>query len=124
MSKTIDQSRYILFGTRKRDGTMVDTPIWFAGQQGHYVAFSEGSAGKVKRLKNFSESRIAPCTVTGKALGDTVAANAELITNAHDIAAAHNSLLEKYGWQMRCLDFFSRLAGKYPHRAFIKITTT
>ena len=102
---------------------MVDTPVWFAGSDGHYVVFSAGDAGKVKRLKNFSEARLAPCTVTGQVLGDSISATAELITNRDAIASAHQALIKKYGWQMRWLDFFSRLFGKYSKRAFIKITT-
>ena len=121
MAIAIDQARYILLGTRKKDGRMVDTPVWFSGKEGEYYLFSAGSAGKVKRLKNFSTAEMTPCTVSGKILGETVAANAELLTNPQQIHRAQQSLRVKYGWQMRGLDLLSRLSGKYQQRVFIRI---
>jgi PPOX class probable F420-dependent enzyme len=123
MSNAIDEARYILFGTRKRDGSMVDTPVWFAGTQGNYYVFSADSAGKVKRLKNFSEVQIAPCNVTGKPLGITLTAKAEFVSAQSEINTAHQALIKKYGWQMRGLDFLSKLSGKFYQRRFIKIST-
>lgn len=121
MSNELDTFSYFLLGTLKKDGTMVDTPVWFGGTEGEYVAFSAGNAGKVKRLRNFSKARVAPCTVTGKPLGPYLAAEAELIDDATGIQSAHRQLLAKYGWQMRLLDFFSWLSGKINKRQFIKV---
>lgn len=123
MSSEIDKARYILFGTRKRDGSMVDTPVWFAGNNGLYYAFSAGNAGKVKRLRNFPESRLAPSTATGKAVGDSLPARSEIIVDPDEIDHAYKALLKKYGWQMRSLDAISRVSGKINKRAFIKIVT-
>ncbi|WP_101758360.1 PPOX class F420-dependent oxidoreductase [Oceanicoccus sp. KOV_DT_Chl] len=119
--KPIDNASYILFGTQKKDGTMVDTPVWFASDQTHYYVFSAANAGKVKRLRNFSNARIAPCNVTGKPLGSNCNTQAELITLPEEITHAHQQLTIKYGWQMRGLDWLSKLSGKYNKRAFIKI---
>lgn len=120
MTKTLENARYILFGTRKKNGSIVDTPVWFAVDQQDYYIFSAGDAGKVKRLRNFADSRIAPCTVIGKPLGDFINTQASIISDPKVIAYAHQKLLKKYGWQMRLLDFTSKLSGKYHHRKFIK----
>lgn len=121
MTKTLANARYILFGSRKKNGTMVDTPVWFAADQQHYYIFSASNAGKIKRLRNFSTSRIAPCTVFGKSLGEFTHTEAYIISDSGVVAHAHKLLLQKYGWQMHLLDFFSKLSGKYHHRVFIKI---
>ena len=118
----IDRARYISFATRKRSGEFVATPVWFAPEGGGYCIFSAADAGKVKRLRNFSESRIAPCTVRGRVTGDWVDTEAHLLDDPADIARALAALHRKYGWQMRVTDLLSRLAGKIDHRAYIRVT--
>lgn len=118
----IDNAAYVLFGTKKRDGSMVDTPVWFAGKAPTYYIFSAGDVGKVKRLRNFVESRIAPCTVMGKALGEFIECSSVLVDDPQSISTAHQELVKKYGWQMRMLDLGSRLSGKYRTREFIKVS--
>lgn len=117
---TFDKHRYLLLGTLKKNGDYVDTPVWFAKDGNTLYMFSTGDAGKVKRLRNFSDARVAPCTVSGKSLGDFAPAKATLITDATGKAEAHRQLVKKYGWQMRLLDAGARLAGRIRSRAFIK----
>ena len=114
----LDKYRYALLSTRKKDGSFVDTPVWFAKQGKQVYMFSAGDAGKVKRLRNFSEIRLAPCTVSGKPLGDFVPATATL-ADAEQAREAHRKLVLKYGWQMRLLDVGARLSGRIRTRAFI-----
>ncbi|MFT5033803.1 MAG: PPOX class probable F420-dependent enzyme [Bermanella sp.] len=116
----LDKHRYLLLGTLKKNGDFVDTPVWFAKRGNTLYLFSTGDAGKVKRLRNFSDARVAPCTVSGKSLGDFVPATAELISDEAGQAEAHRQLVKKYGWQMRALDVGARLAGRIGSRAFIK----
>lgn len=116
----LDKHRYLLFGTLKKSGDYVDTPVWFAKDGRTLYMFSTGDAGKVKRLRNFSDVRVAPCTVSGKSLGDFSNAKAELIVDEAGKAEAHRQLVKKYGWQMRMLDVGARLAGRIRSRAFIK----
>jgi PPOX class probable F420-dependent enzyme len=112
---------YISFATRKRSGEFVRTPVWFAPEGGSYYLFSASDAGKVKRLRNFSESRVAPCTVTGKVTGDWENTEAFLLDDQADIAVALRALHRKYGWQMKVTDTLSRLSGKINRRAYIRV---
>lgn len=112
---------YILLGTLKRDGSFVDTPVWFAADGSDLYVFSNNQAGKVKRLRNFDDARIAPCTVTGKPLGDFESARAYLLDDPADIKTAHKALIKRYGWQMRSLDLMARLGGRYHKRSFIRV---
>jgi PPOX class probable F420-dependent enzyme len=118
----LEGGNYISLATRKKSGEFVQTPVWFAPDGDDYYVFSAGNAGKVKRLRNFSEARIAACTVTGTVTGEWVEARAELLERKADCDRALAALRRKYGWQMRLGDFFSRLTGKMARRAYIRVT--
>lgn len=117
----LERGAYVSFATRKRSGEFVPTPVWFAPGDGGYYLFSAGDAGKVKRLRNFSECRLAPCTVTGRVTGDWLQARAFLLEEPGDITRALAALRRKYGWQMHLLDTLSRIAGKLGRRAYIRV---
>lgn len=117
----LEREAYVSFATRKRSGEFVPTPVWFAPGDGGYYLFSAGDAGKVKRLRNFSEARLAPCTVTGRVTGDWLEAEAFLLDDPEDTARALAALRSKYGWQLRLLDTLSRAAGRLDRRAYIRV---
>ena len=120
-SSSIQGGSYISFATRKRSGEWVATPVWFAPDGGSYYVFSAGDAGKVKRLRNFSESRIAPCTMNGTVTGAWSDTRAFVLDTEADQKTALAALRRKYGWQMWIADFFSSLTGKLHRRAYIRI---
>ena len=117
----LERSSYISFSTLKRSGDWVDTPVWFAPHEGSYYVFSAGNAGKVKRLGNFSDSRIAACTATGSLTGDWHDTSACVLEDPADQDTALAALRRKYGWQMLTADCFSHLTGKMRRRAYIRI---
>jgi len=117
----LERSNYVSFATRKRSGEWVATPVWFAPHGGSYYVFSAGNAGKVKRLRNFSESRIAACTATGALRGEWHDTHARVLDDPADRDTALAALRSKYGWQMYTADIFSRLTGKMGRRAYIRI---
>lgn len=112
---------YISFATRKKSGDFVQTPVWFAPMDGSYYLFSAGDAGKVKRLRNFSESRMAPCTMTGKVTGDWMDTEAFLLDTPEGEKEALKALHRKYGLKMKLTDFMSGLSGKKNKRAYIRV---
>jgi hypothetical protein len=117
----LEGGSYLSFSTRKKSGDFVATPVWFAPDDGSYYLFSAGDAGKIKRLRNFSESRIAPCTVSGTLTGDWFETRAFVLDDPADQATALRALRRKYGWQMGMTDFFSTLTGKKNKRAYIRV---
>ena len=117
----LEGGSYISFSTRKKSGDFVATPVWFAPDGDSYYLFSANNAGKVKRLKNFSEARIAPCSVSGTVTGDWIDTQAFLLETAADKDTALQALRHKYGWQMRVGDIFSRLTGKMDKRSYIRV---
>lgn len=117
----LDSARYFSLTTYRRDGRAVDTPVWFAGKAGTYFVFSAGDAGKVKRLRNSPQARVAACDVRGNQQGDWLPANAHLLSDPQAVADALQSLRRKYGLQMWMADLFSRLSGRFNKRAYIRV---
>ena len=95
--------------------------MWFAPDGDSYYLFSAGDAGKVKRLRNFSEARVAACTVTGTLTGEWLDTRAYLLDKPADEDRALQALRRKYGWQMAIGDCFSKLTGKMNKRRYIRV---
>ena len=117
-----DKEKYINLATQKKDGTFVNTPVWFTKdeQSDDYFIFSAGEAGKVKRIRNFSSIKVAICNFKGDLKGDWVSAQAELIDEEDSITRAYGQFQRKYSMSLKVINFFSRLFGKYKKRQIIK----
>ncbi len=90
------ETRTVLLTTRKRDGTTVGTPVHLALSPDGSAYFRTWSAtGKVKRIRNFPQVWIAPCTMSGKPTGRTRQATAHRVTGP-EAAAAADALARKY----------------------------
>lgn len=116
-----DREHYLSLATKRRDGRFVETPVWFAASGGRLYVFSEASAGKVKRLRNFPEIRIAACNVRGKVHGPWIPGVGRRVEDEATMAAAYVALHRKYGWRMAIADFFSRLSGRIANRAMLEL---
>ena len=119
--KSLEKGSYISFATRKKSGDLVATPVWFAPDGDSYYLFSAGNAGKVKRLRNFSESQIAACTVSGRVTGKWFDTHAYLLDKPTETKKALAALRRKYGWQMAIGDIFANLTGKMARRQYIRV---
>ena len=121
-----DKTKYINLSTRKRNGSFVDTPVWFAqaGETNNYYIFSLVKAGKVKRIRNFPDARIAICDGRGKLKSEWMAAQAKLINDPAEITVAYRFLRNKYGITFRIGDVFSWIVGNYHRRQIIKVHIT
>jgi PPOX class probable F420-dependent enzyme len=117
----LDRESYISLVTFRRTGAAVPTPVWFAAKNGRLYVFTESRAGKVKRLRNDARARFAACNARGRVHGDWHEARARVVADPAEERAAYATLRAKYGWQMRVLDFFSRLAGRIDARAVLEI---
>ncbi|HEY5869630.1 MAG TPA: PPOX class F420-dependent oxidoreductase [Candidatus Tectomicrobia bacterium] len=100
--------RYLNLESFKRDGTPVQTPVWFAEDHGALYVYTLAKAGKVKRIRRNPRIRLAPCTMRGIVTGPWVKAEATLV-DATTAAHGHALLRHKYGWMKRMGDLFSRL---------------
>ena len=116
-----DKEKYINLSTQKKDGSFVNTPVWFAQDEdkNSFYIFSNGGAGKVKRIRNFSSVKIAICNFKGDLHGEWLHAEAELLDHEEFIELGYRLLYKKYP-SMRIVNFFSKLSGNYKKRQLIK----
>jgi uncharacterized protein len=78
--------RYLNLESYKRDGTPVQTPVWFAEAHGVLSVSTLANAWKVRRIRRHPRIRIAPCPMRGKVIGPWVVADA---THVDATTAAH-----------------------------------
>lgn len=106
--------KYLSLETFKKSGEGVKTPVWFAadpsanlGSGGaRLYVYTIGVSGKVKRIRNNSSVKIAPCNMRGDVQGDWVAARAEILSGAEAALGMH-LLNKKYLPWKQLLDFFA-----------------
>jgi PPOX class probable F420-dependent enzyme len=89
--------KYCLLVTYKRSGEAVPTPVWFGLADGKVYVRSEANVAKVKRLRNDSHVRVAPCTARGKPLGAPAEGQARVLFESSDEAKAEAALQANYG---------------------------
>lgn len=116
--------QYVSLATYRRDGREVRTPVWLAECDTRYYLFTEGKAGKVKRIRANARARLAACDLRGRVKSDWLEARGRIVAQADLIERAYAALRQKYGWQMKIGDFFSKLTGRYDKRAIIEIEVT
>jgi hypothetical protein len=119
-----NQEKYINLSTRKRDGSFVNTPVWFAqeGETNNYYVFSLKNVGKVKRIRNFPEVKVGICTFSGKQKGGWAYAIADLVDEPETTKVAYSTLRKKYGSRFRIGDLFSWIKGTYHKRQIIRFS--
>ena len=54
----LDDARYVNLATFRRTGARVATPVWAAAAGDKLYIFTEGDAGKVKRLRNSPRAQV------------------------------------------------------------------
>jgi len=114
MSSNLDQfegQKYLSLQTVRKNGTPVDTPVWFAQDGERFYVYSLANAGKVKRIRNNPRVKVIPCDIRGNTNGEWVEANARIVDKA-EAERAHNLLNQKYGLMKRIGGLFSKVMGR------------
>jgi PPOX class probable F420-dependent enzyme len=93
--RSLAASHDMLLETRKRDGTWVPTPVnpYVDGDRVLFRTWS--TSGKAKRLRNFAEVRIAPCTRSGRRTGEQLVGQAHRL-EGHEAAGAASLMNRRY----------------------------
>jgi uncharacterized protein len=87
--------KYISLKTFRKNGDDVATPVWFGEEGDRLYVMTRSDMGKVKRIRNNPEVRLAPCTIRGKVTGAEFAAVARLLP-AEEHAHARQAINRKY----------------------------
>ena len=106
----IHGQRYISLATFRKTGTAVPTPVWFAEEDDKLYVMTNSKLGKVKRIRNNPNVKIAPCGIRGKITGPEFPATARLLP-AEQGERARRAIRAKY-WLAR-LPFIWRNSDTY-----------
>ena len=95
----LGSARYALLRTYRRDGTAVDTPIWF-DVHADSVVFRTKIGPKTKRLAACSDVELTACGYRGQVDSDakTFAGRAAILSGI-EAAEANRALHRRYGWR-------------------------
>jgi uncharacterized protein len=102
----MSEQKYIALTTFRRNGTGVATPVWFGEDDGKLYVMTRGDMGKVKRIRNNPQVKLAPCTIRGKVTGPEFAAQARILP-PQEHAHARQTINRKY-WMARLPLIWSR----------------
>jgi uncharacterized protein len=75
----IHGQRYISLATFRKTGAAVHTPIWFAEADDKLYFMTNNKLGKVKRIRNNPQVKVAPCSIRGKITGPEFPATARIL---------------------------------------------
>lgn len=103
-----EKQQYMSIETKRKDGTVNRTPVWFLLEGNDLYFQTENNSGKVKRIRNFPQVRVAPCTVDGKLLGEWSQGEAYFVkeTRAKEINKMYS---KKYGLMKKAFDLAGML---------------
>jgi uncharacterized protein len=95
----IHNQKYISLTTFRKNGAGVATPVWFGEEGDKLYVMTRSNMGKMKRIRNNPQVRVAPCTMRGKVLGPDFAAQARVLPPGEH-AHARQTINRKY-WMAR-----------------------
>ena len=106
----LTDQKYISLETYKKDKTSVRTPVWFVIDNDRIYITTKESTGKVKRLRNNQNVRIAICSMKGQIKNEWVNGTAKIIVgdNAEKIIKLRK---KKYGFSARLISVFTSQKG-------------
>ena len=111
LKQFIDQ-KYLNLETYKKDKTSVKTPVWFVIEKDQIYIITKETTGKVKRLRNNQNARIAVCSMKGEIKSDWVDVGLKKITEESDVEKIVKLRKKKYGFSARLVSMFTSQKGK------------
>ena len=103
-----DNQKYLNLETYRKNGSAIQTPMWFARAGEIIYLYTLANAMKVKRIGNNPRVRIVPSNARGTPTGEWVEGRARIV-DAAEAERGHLLLRQKYGWMKKIGDLFSRV---------------
>jgi uncharacterized protein len=112
----LGQSKYIRLTTFRRDSTPVPTPVWQVRDGDRLLVITDGTTGKVKRLRHTPRVLIAVSDQRGRVKPGVqdVEGTAEMITDVPELDRLAVLLKNKYGFMYTVAGWVNRLRGLPP----------
>lgn len=89
---------FMLLTTYRRSGEPMPTPVWFAAVGNTLYLTTQGTSGKVKRMRATPTVTVAPCDQRGTLSGPALPARVRILA-ADEFGPADAALRTKYGEQ-------------------------
>lgn len=109
MQNNLDQHTYINLETLRKTGVAMKTPVWFVMDGETMYIRTVADSGKVKRTRNNSQVRIAPCEADGKLTGEWMNATAREVKDTAIDQLVNKKLDKKYGLMKKVFALMSTL---------------
>jgi uncharacterized protein len=109
----LNDEKYILLTTYRKDGTPVAAPVWIVPLESGKFGFATSSgSGKYKRLRHTDRVTVQPCDVRGRVKPGSVAesATAALVTGP-EYLEIKGKVKAKYGFMTNLTKFFGLVGG-------------
>lgn len=122
------EAQFVSLGTFRKNGELVETPIWIAADGDTLVVTTDVATGKVKRLRRDDRVVMRTCTRLGAVHPDspTVSARGVIAGPHREHPAAAASLRRKYGFQVIAFLMVERLVrrlrGKPGERVILRFS--
>ena len=107
----IESEKYISVETYRKNGDPVRTPVWFTIKDNQIFVVTRDQTGKVKRLKNNTQVKIAICTIKGEIKGKWVSGVAEILDDEKTKDAVKRRD-KKYGFFSKMARFLTKSKGE------------
>ncbi len=106
----LSKKKHINLETLRKNGAAVRTPVWFLIFNDMVYVVTRENTGKVKRIKNNQNVRIAPCNFSGKIEGDWILGKAKFV-EGDEFQNAIKLRSKKYGLLAKLAGFLSSSKG-------------
>ena len=110
--RDISDEKYLSLETYRKTTLPVSTPVWFVIHKDLIHIVTREDTGKIKRLRNNPDVRIALCTFNGKVTGRWHSGKV-MFSSSEDTNIALDLRRKKYGSMERIARFVSRKKGNF-----------
>ncbi|WP_458746175.1 PPOX class F420-dependent oxidoreductase [Candidatus Nitrosocosmicus sp. T] len=107
-----ENESYLKLETYRKNNDPVITPVWFVLKDNNIFVVTREKTGKVKRIKNNSVVRVAPCNYRGVLKGTWVLGKAHFV-DSHEKSDILKIRSKKYGIKAKIANILSIRKGNY-----------
>ncbi len=107
----IESEKCISLETYRKNNEPVRTPVWFVIKDDLIYVVTRDQTGKVKRLRNNQQVKIATCNFKGKIKGKWISGTAKILTE-DETKDAVKWREKKYGLMAKIAKFLSKGKGE------------
>ncbi len=108
----LEHQQYINIETFRKSGLGVKTPVWFVLDGDIILVRTIANSGKVKRIRNNPQVKIAACKVDGTPVSEWVQANAREVVDPEVHRKVDRLLDKKYGLMKKMFALASTIQGR------------